>query len=244
MIDLHTHILPGVDDGARDLDEAIRMCHMAAAEGCQVLIATPHRRHTRFPSPPRQTLEAILEELRQGVGDEPELRLGGETLIDSHILEEVDRLPDGEIVPLADSRYLLLEFDRGGGGPEPEGLIHELTVAGWFPILAHPELIPHLGEDLELVRRLHDLGAHFQVTAMSVSGDFGPRPRLVTHRLLDAGLVDFVASDSHGVSWRPPGLTRAYDVLRQKWGEERARCLTTSNPRAVLDDLALKNRRP
>lgn len=242
MIDLHCHILPGVDDGAPSLDEAVAMCRLAAADGCEAMVATPHQRRDEWwnaEPADRARLAALADELQDAVGAGFRIHLGGEVHVGPGLLREIEKLPEGGgVLPLAGSRYLLIEF--GAGTPdEAADLVHELVVAGWRPILAHPEFVPWLAADRHLVARLVALGATTQVTAMSVTGDFGRRPQNDSHALLEAGLVHFVASDSHGVRRRPPGLKRAYALIAGRWGEERARRLVLDNPRAVVADRPL-----
>jgi protein-tyrosine phosphatase len=238
MIDIHCHILPGVDDGARDLREAAAMCRMAAADGCEAMVATPHQRRGEWWNDDRERLAALARDLQEVIGPGFKVFLGGEVHVDAHLLAEVERLPDGGgILSLAGSRWLLLEFGSSGTGAEASHLVHELVVAGWRPILAHPEFIPWLEPDL--VARLVSLGAATQVTAMSVTGDFGRRPQQDSLALIQAGLAHFVASDSHGTARRPPGLARAYRTLAGRWGEDLARRLAVDNPRAVIEDRPL-----
>jgi protein-tyrosine phosphatase len=240
MIDLHCHILPGVDDGARSFTEAIAMCRLAAEDGCEAMIATPHQRRGEWWNSDRAQLAALADELQTRVGAGLRVHLGGEVHVDSELLAEVEKLPEGGgILPLAGSRYLLTEFGSNGNARDAIQLVHELVVAGWRPVLAHPEFIPWLAADRDLVARLVGLGAATQVTAMSVTGDFGRRPQADTHALLDAGLVHFLASDAHNVRQRPPGLRRACELIAGRWGEETARRLTTDNPRAILEDRPL-----
>ena len=194
MIDLHCHILPGVDDGAQSLDEAAAMCRLAARDGCEGMVATPHQRRGEWWNADRAALAALADELQSAVGAGFRVYLGGEVHVDSGLLAEVEKLPEGGgILPLAGSRYLLIELDSMGTPTEAIHLVHELAVAGWRPIIAHPEFIPWLAPDPELVARLVALGATSQVTAMSVTGDFGRRPQTDVFALLDAGLVHFVA---------------------------------------------------
>ena len=240
MIDLHCHILPGVDDGAQSLDEAVAMCRLAARDGCTGMVATPHQRRGEWWNADRAALAALADELQSAVGASFRVYLGGEVHVDSSLLAEVEKLPaDGGILPLAGSRYLLIELDSLGTPTETIHLVHELVVAGWRPIIAHPEFIPWLAPDPELLARLIALGATAQVTAMSATGDFGRRPQSDVFTLLDAGLVHFVASDSHGVRRRPPGLGRAHRLVAGRWGEETARRLFVDNPRAVVEDRPL-----
>ncbi len=240
MIDLHSHILPGVDDGAVNMREAVAMCSLAAADGCRALVATPHQRHAVWENTDAAALASLHAEVSREVGAGLVLLLGGEIHIDSELLADLERLPESGMLPLAGSRYLLLEFDREDAAPGPLDLVHELVVAGWRPILAHPEFIPWLVEDRVLLDELVARGAHLQVTAMSVTGDFGKGPHLYCQRLLEEGLVDFVASDAHSSAWRPPGLKRAYDFIAGRFGEPLARRLTCDNPAAVLADQPLE----
>lgn len=239
MFDLHCHLLPGIDDGPTDFEEAVLMCQMAAAGGCEALAATPHQRHPFWWNGDRELLAGLLAQLQERVGERPRLLLGAEIRVDDELLDDLERLPESGLLSLAGSRYLLIELDRRGQGPEPVGLVHELIIAGWCPIIAHPELYPWLMARPPLVRRLVELGAKLQITAMSVTGELGKVVQSHCHRLLDEGLVHVVASDAHGVGLRPPGLARAYAEIAAGWGEETARALTSENPGAVIEDRPL-----
>jgi len=246
MIDLHCHILPGVDDGARTLDEAVAMCRLAAADGCEAMIATPHQRRSEWWNDDRELLQGLARDLQAAVGAALEtpfrVALGGEIHVGPGLIEEVERISPGAgggLLPLAGSRYLLIEFDPLDTPVQAADLVHELAVSGWRPVIAHPEHIPWLAKGTALLDHLVSLGATAQVTAMSLTGDFGRRPQSDAIAFLDAGLVHFVASDSHSPRRRPPGLSRAYQVIAARRGEAVARRLTTDNPRAVLDNRPL-----
>lgn len=241
MIDLHCHILPGVDDGAPSLEDALAMCRLAADDGCEAMVATPHQRRDPWWNDDVERLRGLAAQLqertREALGDGFRVLLGGEIHVDRELLSEIERLPGGTILPLAGSRYLLLELDNWGSPDAAVQLVHETTVAGWRPILAHPEFIPWL--DFDLLAHLVSLGATAQVTAMSVTGDFGRRPLQDTHRMIEAGLVHFLASDAHDVRRRPPGLGRACVMIASRWGNELAQRLVLDNPLAVLEDRPL-----
>ena len=236
MIDLHCHVLPGVDDGAADLSAAVEMCRLAATDGCRTLVATPHQRHPSWANDDRPALESRFRELQAAAEGLVELRLGAEIRADSSLLAEVDELPGGALLRLAGSRYLLVELPPVEVGIEPETLVHELLVAGFRPILAHPELVHYLAGDLPRAGRLVAAGALLQVTAMSLTGDFGRLPRQASWELLRAGHVHFVASDCHSPDWRPPGLSRARRLVAETCGEEVAGRLTEDHPAAVVAD--------
>jgi len=245
MIDLHCHILPEVDDGARTFEEAVEMCRLAAADGCTAMVATPHQRRGEWWNTDRERLATAAARLQSALAGEIQVLLGGEIRVDSELLHDLDLLPPhGGILPLAGSRYLLLELSPAGSLREAEEVVHELSVAGWRPVLAHPEFIPWLASDLGTVAHLVGLGAATQVTAMSVTGDFGRRPQHDAWALIEAGLVHFVASDSHRVDWRPPGLRRAFDTIAARWGEPQANRLLVDNPGAVVADHPLLPENP
>ncbi|HVS62093.1 MAG TPA: CpsB/CapC family capsule biosynthesis tyrosine phosphatase [Thermoanaerobaculia bacterium] len=239
MIDLHSHVIPGVDDGARDLGEAVAMCRMAIADGCTSAFATPHLRHPSWWNGDRSELERRLASVRAHVGPSLELHPGGEIRADANLLDEVDRLPSGSLLSLGGSRYLLIELDRSGMGPDPLPLVHELVLDRWRPILAHPEHFPWLMTDPSLLTQLADAGALFQITAMSLLGGFGPRPERWCRKLIGDGLAHFVASDAHDTVRRPPGLSAARERISSLWGRELARHLTVENPRAVVENRPL-----
>lgn len=237
MIDLHLHLLPGIDDGAGDLAEAEAMCHAALRDGCHTLVVTPHQRTDLWDNRNHEGhVTDLVRDIRSVAPDGLEILPGAEIHVDSELLHELDDPDASGVLPLAGSRWLLLELDRSGVdlGPDPELLTHELVVAGWRPIYAHPEMIRGLGDDLDLARRLVDLGAAFQLTAMSVLGEFGPDARDICHAFLDDGLAQFVASDAHGLDWRPPGLSAARRYISKTWGPALAWELTEGHPEAVL----------
>jgi protein-tyrosine phosphatase len=234
MIDIHCHLLPGVDDGAADLDVSLRMAELAHRQGTTALIATPHQRHPAWPDEEPAALRAAFETVVKSVA-EPHLNLGAEIRVTSSLLDDLERDDLGGLLPLAGSRYLLLEFERSFVPEvEPLSLMHELTVAGWRPILAHPEFVPWLAADAQLCEALVARGALLQITAMSLTGEFGRGPAEVCERLLRAALVQFVASDAHAATGRIPDLDRAYRHLRSHWGTDTADRLLAENPACVL----------
>jgi protein-tyrosine phosphatase len=240
LIDLHLHFLHETDDGAPHLDEAVGMVRAALADGCEALIATPHQRRDEWSTSDPALLAGRLAEVRERAGEGMDLRLGAELRVDSELLADLEAPERSGVLTLAGSRYLLLELEPEGAGPDPVELAAELVARGFRPIFAHPEFVPFLwDEEASWFPRLAEAGASFQVTAMSVAGDFGRGPREAVWRLLEGGFVQFVASDAHRVAWRPPGLSRARAALVRGLGEGAAEALTRDNPRAVLDDRPL-----
>ena len=238
MIDLHIHLLPGVDDGAGDWQESLQMCRMAAADGCEALVATPHQRRG-WPNEDPGRLRSLLDELTERSAGNPRLHLGGEIRVDSELLDELARHNFAGLCPLAGTRWLLIEFDQTPPSFGAEMLIHELVLADWKPIIAHPEFIPFLGGKPALLAELVRLGARSQVTAMTVTGDFGRSAQDLALRFIHNGLAHFVASDAHTPDWRPPGLAAARRLIAERWGNALATRLTVDNPRAVIENGAV-----
>lgn len=240
MIDLHTHILPGVDDGAEDLDESEAMVRRAFEAGTTTLVATPHVRHERFWNDDRALLEerfaALVERVAERVEASIELHLGGEVALSSQSLAEIQRLPDADLPTLGGGRWLLVELDWRGLGPDPEDVLHEIQVVGHRALVAHPERVRWLMDDDDRLADLVAAGARVQLTAQSLVGDLGAVIEGLCRDLIDRGLVHCVASDTHDPDLRPPGLDVAWRYLEEHWSEEVARALLVENPRRILDD--------
>lgn len=241
MIDLHLHVLPGVDDGPAEMGPAVEMCRMAAADGCTDLVATPHQRRDAWDTGDPEALRAALGALAEATGGRPRLHLGGEVRVDSELLDDLDAAGRSGVQTLAGSRYVLLEFDPAGLGPEPVELVREIRASGLVPVVAHPEVTPSFWLRPENpLPRMVEAGGLLQVTGASVLGEFGRGPRERVWELLEAGLVHFVASDAHRPTWRPPGLSRARRAVAVRLGEEVARLLTETNPACVVADRELE----
>lgn len=241
MIDLHTHVVPGVDDGAADPDEALAMCRLAKADGTEIIVATPHQRHPRWENDDVRLIEKRLAGVRAAV-EGPEICLGAEIHVGSDLLREVELLPDGSLLPLAGTRHLLLEFPPLLDPVSPRAVVHELVIAGWKPIVAHPERIRAWADDPAALGDLVDLGALLQLTAMSITGEFGRRSQACSSFLLDQGWVHVVASDAHDPEKRPPILSRAFETVSHHWGLDLAERLFHDNPRRILADEPVENR--
>lgn len=242
LVDVHCHVLPGVDDGAPDLETSLEMLRAAAANGTVAMIATPHQHPGRYPNP-REPLEAAHEKLlaaveeRRAAGEElPELRLGAEVHLDDGIVE---RLASGDLLSLAGGPHVLLELPDVFPTAPVEQLLYELQMADRQVVLAHPERVGRLVREPELIERFVARGALAQVTGHSVSGRFGPECRALTHRLLEARLVHCVASDAHDLKRRPTPLAEARAVVAEGYGEEEAVRLFEETPRAILEGRAV-----
>ncbi|MDA2914405.1 exopolysaccharide biosynthesis protein [Acidobacteriia bacterium AH_259_A11_L15] len=233
MIDIHSHFLPGLDDGAKSVEEAVAMIEMAAGDGTTHLVGTPHC-NDRFAFSPERN-RALLGELQERVGNGVVLLSGCDFHVSYQNLERV--LTEKATYTLNQGTYLLTEFANYGIAPQTLNIFHRLRLNELVPIITHPERNRLLRE--KLLRRLVGMGCPVQITAGSLTGRFGAEAQQAAERLLTERLVHFVASDAHDTRRRPPRLSRARARVAAKWGEEVARALFVENPRAALDSRPL-----
>jgi protein-tyrosine phosphatase len=233
MVDLHHHLLPGIDDGSPDLSTSVAMARMAADDGITHVVCTPHASDHWSFSP--AAVAEHLAELRAALETERiALTLGSGC--DFHL--SYDNIEEAFTHPtkytINGSRYLLVELPdiilRAGLGET----FHNLRVSGMTAILTHPERNPTLQKDLDrLASWLRD-GLLIQVTASSVLGKMGKEAEKMAHRLLENRWVHFLATDAHNINTRPPQMRAACDLVAKKYGEAYANALCTINPQAVF----------
>lgn len=237
MIDLHSHILPGIDDGARDWDETLRMCRMAAEDGVETLAATPHIVEGLYPNETPQ-IAACLDELRHRLGGAaPEVILGAEVRVSANLLE---RLAAGAIPTLNGRSYLLLELPYDILPPGLDRLIFQLQVQGVTPIIAHPERNLRIQQQPDLLAPLVHSGVLVQITAMSIAGEFGEQVRACAETILQGRMAHLLASDAHNAAKRPPGLSRGVEAAAKLIGWEAAEAMVSETPRKVLEGLPVE----
>ena len=233
MIDIHHHCLPAVDDGPRSIGEAVELCRMSAEEGIETIVVTPHVLRGRWKTMSPAQLEAARAELQERIGGSPRLLLGSEVFF-GHDIAEV--LRGGEtIVPLAGSRYILVEFASHAVPPMVLQPLHAVMLEGFTPIIAHPERNIVFQSKPELMVSLLRAGVKMQVTAGSITGDFGAEARLAALKWLRAGYVHFVATDAHNGVKRPPRFRAARAAVAELYGETLAQAVFVDNPRAVIE---------
>ncbi len=238
MIDIHHHCLPDVDDGPREWDEAVAMCRMAADEGIETIVATPHVLRGRWRTAPIAELEARIATLRDKVGATPRLLLGSEYFF-GHDVADVLRAGNA-IVPLAGSRYVLIELASNNVPPLLDQPLYRMQLDGWIPIIAHPERNIVFQAKPELLASLIEIGARMQITAGSLTGEFGSSAQRAAEAWVNAGLVHFVATDAHNTSKRPPKVQAAIAALRAIAGDTVADALFRRNPAAVVENRRLE----
>jgi protein-tyrosine phosphatase len=238
LIDLHSHVLPGVDDGAGNLDASVEMLRAAAADGIVQLAATPH---VRDDHPTKvETMEHLVAEVNaaaRAAGVDVEVLPGGE--LDIRYLERLDDETLRRFGLGGNPELLLLEFPYVGWPLGLRDLVFRLGVRGFRIVLAHPERNAEVQAHPERLRELVAAGVAVQITAASLDGRIGRRPREAARTLLDAGLAHLLASDAHAPEVRVIGMGAAVGALDD---EALARWLTRDVPAALLAGRPLPER--
>ncbi|MBI0577964.1 tyrosine protein phosphatase [Neobacillus cucumis] len=219
MVDLHCHILPGVDDGAKDLSQSIKMAKKAVEQGIHFIVATPHHLTSRYENPKKEILQHV-EQLNQALKQE-NINLtvlpGQETRIYGELLEGYEL---GEILPINNTQYVLVEFSSGHVPRYTERLFYDLQVKGLIPVIVHPERNQEIIEQPEILYQLVKKGALSQVTASSITGDFGKKIKNFSLQLIEANLTHFIASDAHNTVNRTFKVREAFDLVQAKYGND------------------------
>ena len=231
FIDIHCHLLPGLDDGPDTAEESVAMATTAREDGITHIFATPHYMPGSYENKAGAIREALTR-LREQVPKDIELLPGSDVRIMPDLPELVGA---DEVATLAGSPYQLIEFPEYAMPPNVEHLIFQLRQRGLIPILTHPERCPYLLDKPKLLKGLRGEGVLCQVTALSITGGFGREIKKFTLSLIDKGQVEFVATDSHGVSRRPPVLSKAYREVLRQFDRATADRLFYQNPRKILD---------
>jgi protein-tyrosine phosphatase len=234
MIDIHTHVLPGIDDGARTLDDSLLMIRQAIDAGVDVICATPHILGD-FSGPLREEInQAFQLVVSQAEREELKVKLllGSEI----YVRQDICLLSQFDFFSLNQTgKYLLLELPLGYVPPNLHRLVHNLLSQGLTPIIAHPERSIAEGSQFEAIQDLVHLGALTQINAGSLVGHFGSAPRKAAERLLERDLVNVMASDAHDPDTRPIALlAKSYTEVCRLAGKDKADELTTQNPSRIL----------
>ncbi len=232
MIDIHCHMLYGVDDGAEDRQISVAMLKDAAKQGISAVILTPHYRQGMFKYP--------LEEIRAAYEDlysEAEklgvmIYLGCEYHADS---DTGENLKNGRCLTLADSDYVLVEFKYESSIGFIRNTLNDLLAHGYTPVIAHAERYGPFIKEPELLRQMRDMGVMVQINAGSVLGREGFKTKRLCKRIIKEHLVDIVASDSHNMTDRKSRMKECFDYIAKKYGEERAERLLRTNPGKILE---------
>ena len=233
MIDIHCHILPGMDDGPRTMEEAVSMARMAVADGIGGVLCTPHWHPVIWPNERGDIVQAVAQLQTRLLHEGIALRVwaGSELSFDASLDACLD---GGRLCTLNGGPWLLLELPGYVPPPGIDGYLRSFRQRGYQVVLAHPERYDYILRD---PARLHDwvsMGLAVQITAASLLGRLGPETAALCRRLLEHRLVHFLASDSHGVHSRRPLLRKAVEAAAEVLGERDARRLVDDHPQSVL----------
>ena len=235
MVDIHSHVVWGLDDGATDMEQSLAMLRAAADSGTTDIVATPHSNaEFRYQA---ELLEERMGRLAAATGGKPRLHRGCDLHLSFDNIDEVLERPGRYSID--GKQYLLVECPDFHVGKHTEGVLRRLMDGGIVPIVTHPERNPVLQGKLSRVEEWVELGCLVQVTALSICGGFGRTARAAVGRLLERGLVHVVASDAHDPQHRHARLDEAYGMVRSRYGEEEADILFTHNPQAIIEGIRL-----
>lgn len=232
-IDIHCHIMPGVDDGSPDVETSLKMLRIAEKSGIQHIILTPHHKpmHHNVSPDHNKKYTAGLQEIAIKNGINVKLYSGNEIYYSD---ETFDELTSGRICTLAGSDYALVEFHPTNPYKAIHNAIYQVQAAGFIPILAHVERYSDMVSHSAYVEEMVDMGCYIQVNASSIMGKYGFGISHFTKKLLKNHLVHFVATDAHDTGKRAPELAECRDFISRKFGQDYSDRLLWNNPMSVI----------
>lgn len=227
MIDIHCHILHNIDDGPEDIQESIKMAKIAYLDGITEIVATPHIKDALIPS---EIIKDRIDKLQKLllIENVPVKIISGADVSSSISPSYLQNYT------INGSKYILFEFPHTHLPVNAKGLIFNANLKGLHPIITHPERNPSVIKNPDLIAELADSNAYIQITAGSLSGDFGSEVKQCAINLLKMGIVHFIATDAHSISWRKPILSEGLKVAEKIVGVEAARRLVLENPESVI----------
>jgi protein-tyrosine phosphatase len=231
MVDLHCHILPGLDDGSANMEESIAMAESAIADGITHVVATPHSSNEYLFD--FSHVCELRDELQSKVGGRLKIATGCDFHLNPENLGLLRTNPQQYCINQQD--FLLLEFNEFSIPPSMDQTLHAIQLAGVQPIITHPERNGILRSHPERLKKWVRQGCFAQVTGSALTGGFGASAQQDAMRWIGAGLIHFVASDAHNTRSRPLRLQPAYNVVVDQFGQEKARALFQDNPFAAFE---------
>lgn len=245
MIDIHCHIMPGVDDGASDFAETVSMADTARICGVTDIIVTPHcnvpNSYANYYGDEYRGAFSALEAILKEHGVKMTLHQGMEVFATNDIAALYER---GDVITLAGSRYMLVEFDFDDDAWRVKDVLESLSAKGVVPIIAHPERYFMVQDDPQFAIDWVGMGCLLQLNRTSIIGRMNESSTVVAHELLSVRAAHFVATDSHGVFSRTTELFDAYDLIAENYSERWAHILMEENPRRVIENKRVKRLPP
>ncbi len=239
MIDLHCHILPGIDDGPGRLDESIEMCRIAASDGIRTIVATPHFNPGVYEADEANVsvgLSALREKVREQ-GLPIEILKAADNALTPELLGHLDTRK--HLTINQNGRYVLIEFPHLAVIHNYERVLLSIMEKGIIPIITHPERNPYFRKHPSDLYSIVSTGAIIQITAMSITGGFGPDVQEFSLFLLRKNIAHIIATDAHSREFRPPLLSAAVDIAGEVVGKDRAREMVSSRPSAIIEGKSL-----
>jgi protein-tyrosine phosphatase len=234
--DVHSHILPGIDDGSANMEETVQMLKTAIDQGIQCIIATPHYALGADNAPVKrleEVREQVLEEARK-LSKDFKLYLGNELFYSESIVEE---LKEGKALTLAGSRYVLVEFSVKEEYRYIYQGMGQLIRAGYAPVLAHVERYLCLKKKKDRLMELIEQGCYLQMNSSSLIGGLFDTEAAYNRKLFDLGMIHLIGSDSHDSRFRVPKMRSAVDALRKKSDQEHIRKVFQDNPVKIINNI-------
>jgi len=231
MVDLHCHILPGLDDGPATMEESMAMAESAIADGITHVVATPHSSNKYFFD--FAQVRRLRDELQAKAGDRLKIATGCDFHLNAENLGSLHK--DARQYCINQRDFLLVEFSEYSIPPSMDQVLHEMQLAGVQPVITHPERNGILRSGPERLKKWVRHGCFAQVTGGALTGSFGAGSQQDALRWIGEGLIHFVASDAHNTRSRPLRLHPAYNVVLDRFGEEKARSLFLDNPLAAFE---------
>ncbi len=237
MIDIHCHILQGIDDGSSSIEESVKMAMFAESGGTKIVVATPHSNvPNSFQNLWDSSLLKKIKEINKILSENQcTVRIfpGQEIFCSGRFLS---LLKAGKLITLNDSKYPLVEFDFFEHSSNVYSRLEQLLAEGFVPIVAHPERYAFVCEDSSAAMRLKNMGCLLQINKGSLNGGFGRDSYVEAHRLIEEQLADFVASDGHSPYMRTPFLGDIHEMISDLYSESYADILLKINPKLVLQN--------
>lgn len=234
LIDIHCHVLPYVDDGAEDMEEAIEILEESYRQGIRHMIVTPHYRKEFFETPVPKIVNSYRALRKEAAARGIQIFLGCEYFRDTEIYDQIyEQISGKKRVTLAGTKYMLVEFSIQDTFSYIRNFTYQMKTQGIQPIIAHVERYENCWT-MENIQELHDCGVQIQLNAATVLGQHGWANKKMCLKLMKNDLIDYIASDTHNVDDRAQNLKKCADYVEKKMGSEYAKKIFFANPSKIL----------